>query len=93
MDSEPEFFFPEMWRKKADNVKQGSSEEGVSNSTYFVYQAETATCHALSMYQEMLDGGVCAEQARMVLPQNTMTEWVWSGTLGAWADMCRLRLD
>jgi len=29
----------------------------------------------------------------MVLPQNTMTEWYWSGSLDAFADMCRLRLD
>jgi thymidylate synthase (FAD) len=41
----------------------------------------------------MLDAGVCAEQARMVLPQNTMTEWIWSGTLFAFAKMCKLRLD
>jgi thymidylate synthase (FAD) len=27
------------------------------------------------------------------LPQNTMTEWVWSGTLYAFAKMCKLRLD
>jgi thymidylate synthase (FAD) len=27
----------------------------------------------------------------MVLPQSTMTEWWWSGTVGAWAKMCNLR--
>ena len=27
----------------------------------------------------------------MVLPQNMMTEWIWSGTLGAWLDMIKLR--
>jgi thymidylate synthase (FAD) len=27
----------------------------------------------------------------MVLPQNTMTEWYWSGSLDAFADMCNLR--
>jgi len=40
----------------------------------------------------MLERGVCEEQARMVLPQNTMTEWYWSGSLDAFADMCNLRL-
>jgi thymidylate synthase (FAD) len=39
----------------------------------------------------MLEAGVCPEQARMVLPQSTMTEWWWSGTVGAWAKMCSLR--
>ena len=28
VDSEPEFYVPDVWRKKADNVKQGSSDEG-----------------------------------------------------------------
>jgi thymidylate synthase (FAD) len=41
----------------------------------------------------MLKLGVCPEQARMVLPQNTMTEWIWTGTLYAWARMCQLRMD
>lgn len=29
VDSEPEFYVPDVWRKKADNVKQGSSDEVV----------------------------------------------------------------
>ena len=43
------------------------------------------------MYGQLLDEGVCPEQARMVLPQSTMTEWYWSGSLDAFADMCNLR--
>ncbi len=39
----------------------------------------------------MLRQGVCPEQARMVLPQSMMTEWYWSGSLDAFADMCHLR--
>jgi thymidylate synthase (FAD) len=35
--------------------------------------------------------GVAPEQARMVLPQSTLTEWYWSGSLDAFAAMCRLR--
>ncbi len=27
----------------------------------------------------------------MVLPQSMMTEWYWSGSLDAFADMCKLR--
>jgi len=29
----------------------------------------------------------------MVLPQNTMTEWIWSGSLAAFCRVCKLRLD
>ena len=43
-------------------------------------------------YEGLLKAGVCPEQARMVLPQSMMTEWHWSGSLDAFADMCKLRL-
>ena len=46
---------------------------------------------ALNLYDAMINSGVCPEQARMVLPQSTMTEWYWSGSLDAFADMCNLR--
>jgi len=46
---------------------------------------------ALSLYHGMLNSDVAPEMARMVLPQSTMTEWYWSGSLDAFANMCRLR--
>jgi thymidylate synthase (FAD) len=45
----------------------------------------------LGQYNKMIEAGVAPEMARMVLPQSTMTEWYWSGSLDAFADMCRLR--
>ena len=45
----------------------------------------------IGFYSQLLEHGVAPEQARMVLPQSTMTEWYWSGSLDAFADMCRLR--
>ena len=91
VDDEPEFYFPDVWRAKAENVKQGSSEQGVDINPKFMTYASVG--ESLKEYNRMLSLGVCAEQARMVLPQNMMTEWIWSGTLGAWCDMLRLRLD
>lgn len=89
VDSEPEFFIPEVWRKRAENVKQGSSEEplDISYNNWSICEGQ------LSTYEAMLHDGVCPEQARMVLPQNTMTEWIWSGSLYAFARVCKLRLD
>lgn len=87
---EPEFYFPEYWRKAADNVKQGSSDVEVE---FTMLDPTSSTRFALADYQEMLRDGVCPEQARMILPQNTMTEWIWSGSLFAFAKMCKLRLD
>jgi len=46
----------------------------------------------LSLYRDFIKAGVSPEQARMVLPQSTMTEWYWSGSLFAFAKMCGLRL-
>ena len=46
---------------------------------------------ALDLYNAMLNSDVAPEQARMVLPQSIMTEWYWSGSLDAFADMCILR--
>jgi thymidylate synthase (FAD) len=86
VDNEPEFYTPELWRGRSKDKKQGS--DGVVST-----KAEPSfvdyTC--LRVYKEMLADGVAPEQARMVLPQSTMTEWYWSGSLDAFADMCRLR--
>jgi thymidylate synthase (FAD) len=95
VDEEPEFYFPKYWRKKADNVKQGSSEEAwEENSRLDTEQIKACSAGmALDLYKEMLFQGIAPEQARMVLPQNMHTEWIWSGTLGAFCDMLVLRLD
>ena len=90
VSTEPEFYMPKTWRKAAENVKQGSSD---AVAGYFDPIAEKATELCLSAYILMLNEGVCAEQARMVLPQNTMSEWIWSGSLYAFARVCNLRLD
>jgi thymidylate synthase (FAD) len=94
VQSEPSFH-PIAFRFAADNVKQGSA--GLVDEVTRI-KAEMAFWHsvdlALDTYKFLLDTlKVCPEQARAVLPLNTNTEWVWSGSLGAFADMCRLRLD
>ena len=94
VDEEPEYYFPDYWRAKADNVKQGSSDRSIRVTDDDGYNiVEHSTHCANELYKDLLYQGVAPEQARMVLPQNTMTEWIWSGTLGAYCDMLRLRLD
>jgi len=94
VDDEPEFFQPDVWRAKAENVKQGSEEFKTTLEQILANADFKSTVNeAFMSYKRMLDIGVAPEQARMVLPQNMMTEWIWSGTLGAYADMLRLRLD
>lgn len=93
VNSEPEFYLPDYWRKSASNVKQGSSDEVAPNNEGFMVGTMEVMDDCLDQYQCLLNAGVCAEQARMVLPQNTMTEWIWSGTLLAFIRVCKLRLD
>lgn len=100
VDDPPSFFIPDRWRTKADNVKQGSGEGEVSTIPYGGFRSEPVNSavdrlyhHASELYQTLLDEGVCPEQARMVLPQAMLTEWIWSGSLDAFTSMCRLRLD
>ena len=86
VDDEPEFYEPVVWRGRSTDKKQGS--EGIVNITL---DQEVQWNRQLSTYKSLLSEGVAPEQARMVLPQSTMTEWYWSGSLDAFADMCNLR--
>ena len=87
VDDEPEFYTPDVWRGRSTDKKQGS--EGEVNPEYNPQYLDGKIKYA---YLQALDMGVAPEQARMLLPQSTMTEWYWSGSLDAFADMCRLRL-
>ncbi len=95
VDEEPEFFFPNQekgWRGRAENVKQGSGDL-VEQQRYCAEAAEFICSRTLSVYNDLLNVGVAPEQARMILPQNMMTEWWWTGSLAAWARVFNLRLD
>jgi len=104
VDDEPEFYEPKVWRKRAENVKQGSSDDSVEiidfkhydNTRQNVHTSvlyDHAIAHTDRIYRALIANGVCPEQARMVLPQSMMTEWIWSGSLAAFARVCKLRLD
>ena len=85
VDDEPEFYIPQEWRLKADDKKQGSSDETIEYSLGSTLEFVKTT------YQNMLKVNIAPEMARMILPQNLYTEWYWSGTLMAFARVCNLR--
>ena len=108
VDEEPEFYYPQEWRGKSADKKQGSSDEVITKflvqggdrytpdhlkSTMEINDGYDSVMQesCLSLYRDFIKAGVAPEQARMVLPQSMMTEWYWSGSLDAFADMCRLR--
>ena len=90
VDDEPEFYQPDVWRGRSEDKKQGSDGE-VKISLFRTNSHKSSVGSALHIYKDLLSDGIAPEQARMVLPQSTMTEWYWSGSLDAFADMCNLR--
>ena len=104
VDDDPEFYVPDVWRGKSEDKKQGSSGsinmDIITNTgePYTGDYEETMADYIWeenlvigNFYKRLLGVGVAPEQARMVLPQSTMTEWYWSGSLDAFAAMCKLR--
>jgi thymidylate synthase (FAD) len=89
----PQFYLPQELRKAAANVKQGSSEEVHDGSSYYLTLMGEAYCNAYEVYQKLIHGGVCAEQARMVLPQSMFTEFIETGSLAAYARIFSLRAE
>ena len=94
VDDEPEFFDLD-WRYRPEkSVKQGSGDalsekDAIKADEIFWDLAE----HSLQAYNALLDLNVAPEQARAALLIDSQTEWVWSGSLFAFAKMCNLRLD
>ena len=101
VDTEPEFYFPSEWRGRAENVKQGSSDTSIDITIDYgtglfggIRDPFYSTIEeSLDSYNTILEKGVCPEQARMILPQNTMTEWIWTGSLPFFTRVIALRTD
>jgi thymidylate synthase (FAD) len=93
VSDEPEFYRPEVWRKAAANVKQGSSDEAVDWITVPSNMPAQAEENMLGVYLKLIEEGVCPEQARMVLPQSMYVEWYWTGNLYAFANVFIQRTD
>jgi thymidylate synthase (FAD) len=90
VEDEPEFYTPDAWRGRSADKKQGS--DGVVSLARSVEDnLAWGEAESLTNYRWLIEAGVAPEQARMVLPQSTMTEWYWSGSLDAFANMCKLR--
>jgi len=95
VDFLPTFHQPEAWRKRADNKKQGSSDESFSgpDGERFDMRYKDLMDKAEAVYDNMIASGVAPEQARMVLPQSMMTEWYWTGSLAAFARVVQQRIS
>ena len=99
VDGKVEFYVPDVWREKADNVKQGSSDEAVYYlERHGLYEPVTELYDyflsgASTLYDDMLKAGVAPEQARMILPQSMYTEVIATGNLWAICNLITQRTD
>ena len=95
VDSAPELYCPPEGhlRERDTNKKQGSKPTPIAGET--IWRAAIADHHdkSLELYNDLLKAGVAPEVARGVLPQSMYTEFIETGSLYAYARLCRLRLD
>lgn len=90
--SVPEFFVPEHFRMSAADVKQGSAGPHPFSDSWkgrYIKHVEDG----IALYLEMIADHVCPEQARLVLAQGVEVNWVWTGSLYAYAMAYNARSD
>ncbi len=92
ISSEPVVYVPKTFRMAAKNVKQGSGDTHEDSASWRrIYERNTKG--AVNTYLAMINAGICPEQARFVLPQGVEANWVWTGSLYAFANMYNQRSD
>lgn len=102
--SDVELYVPSVFHKSPENAKQGASKEAhtgyVRKDAKFggvdlsAHEAVTlAAKQSVEAYYELLEAGVAPEEARMVLPLNSVTNWIWSGSLMAFVRVYKQRVD
>lgn len=93
VDTEPELWMPYELRERDSNKKQGSRDTPIACNDIAIKMMEVHNDNAIELYNDLLKMGVCPEQARIVLPQSMMTEFIETGSLAAYARLWRLRTD
>lgn len=88
----PSYWKPDFFRSAAPDVKQGSSSEPHRRSEEFIDEYHDICIDAIATYNKMVALGICPEQARAILPQGAITEWVWTGSLLFWSRVYNLRI-
>jgi thymidylate synthase (FAD) len=93
VDSEPEIWQPEQLRERDSNKKQGSKDTPIQYNGHCLARIAQHNQNSLDLYKYLLEYGVAPEQARIVLPQSMMTEFIETGSLAAYARLWNLRTD
>lgn len=93
----PEYFVPTMFRGRAENKKQGSTETPCLNNDLVMEKYLNYILTADILYKTLVDETgefkTCPEQARFLLPMGTMTSYYATGHLAAWKRLILQRSD
>jgi len=93
ISNRPRLHIPEDWRSRPEgSIKQGSGSTHPDSGAVKARYVEVCS-EAIDLYEEMIEDGVCPEQARFVLPQGVEVNWIWTGSLAAYARFYNLRAD
>ena len=94
---EPVFYIPkeDEWRAKPDNNKQGSKEPvDVALGKEFTEKLLKSVDEGIKLYEEAMEKGICAEEARLFLPAYGMyVSWYWTASLQSVAHFIKQRMD
>jgi thymidylate synthase (FAD) len=82
-----------MLRERDTNKKQGSKDTAIEQNEECLNMIKSHSDSTLELYNTLLSKGVCPEQARIVLPQSMLTEFIETGSLAAYARLYKLRSD
>ena len=92
IEMKDEFYVPDVWRTQSVSNKQASGEPlDDQRQEIMKREFETALAEARDYYQTFLFLGVAREMARMILPQNLYTNFMWTASLQALVNFIRLR--
>lgn len=81
---------PDWFRSAAMDKKQGSGD--IHPDSEKITEQYDQTCKILvDLYEYWIGLGICPEQARYILPQGVMVNWIWTGSLLAYARFYKLR--
>lgn len=92
ISSRPELYVPESFRASAASVKQGSGDTHPENDKWIRIYLEKGE-EAIKTYLLAIEDNICPEQARFFLPQGVKVNWVWTGSLYAYANFYNQRSD
>jgi thymidylate synthase (FAD) len=95
VDTVPEYYMPGRGdlRERDTNKKQGSKATPIGGEDLWLASIQKNCEDTVELYGELLQSGVAPEVARGILPQSMYTEFIETGSLYAYARLCRLRLD